>query len=171
MSENPKSGYKSLLLSKKALVVAIGAILLTLTLSAGAFMEDNTAAKKYSKNQGLSGASACGNGGLPLDIFCQNSGSEIQGDENAVGMASTQEATGVIEPYENLIDEVTLQSVIGEERDQKSDIRKSSILDRIDTNTPESTPSSAGKSLDQTSGFALVTPGTGNDKQIESRQL
>ena len=42
--------------------------------------------------------------------------SEIQGDENAVGMTSTQQG-GVVdeEPYENLIDEASMQSVMNEE--------------------------------------------------------
>ena len=42
------------------------------------------------KNQATSQANACGNGKLPLNIGCQNVGSQIQGDENAVSAAAEQ---------------------------------------------------------------------------------
>ena len=44
----------------------------------------------YEKNQATSQANACGNGKLPLNIGCQNVGSQIQGDENAVSAAAEQ---------------------------------------------------------------------------------
>ena len=40
--------------------------------------------KNYEKNQATSQANACGNGKLPINVFCQNIGSQIQGEENAV---------------------------------------------------------------------------------------
>jgi Na+-translocating ferredoxin:NAD+ oxidoreductase RnfG subunit len=48
--------------------------------------------KKYEKNQALSQANACGNGELPLNVFCSNSASQVQGDENGVSTASNQAA-------------------------------------------------------------------------------
>ena len=42
------------------------------------------------KNQATSQANACGNGELPLNIGCQNIGSQIQGDENGVALAADQ---------------------------------------------------------------------------------
>jgi len=39
----------------------------------------------------MSGANACGNEELPLNVLCNNQASEIQGDENAIGMISVQE--------------------------------------------------------------------------------
>lgn len=42
------------------------------------------------KNQATSQANACGNGELPLNIGCQNTASQIQGDENAVALAADQ---------------------------------------------------------------------------------
>jgi hypothetical protein len=42
------------------------------------------------KNQATSQANACGNGELPLNIGCQNVGSQIQGDENGVALAADQ---------------------------------------------------------------------------------
>ncbi|MGA7369993.1 MAG: hypothetical protein WBX01_12760 [Nitrososphaeraceae archaeon] len=46
--------------------------------------------KHYEKSQALSQANACGNGKLPMYVFCSNSASQIQGDENSVGTATTQ---------------------------------------------------------------------------------
>jgi hypothetical protein len=44
----------------------------------------------YEKNQATSQTNACGNGELPLNIGCQNVGSQIQGDENGVALAADQ---------------------------------------------------------------------------------
>jgi hypothetical protein len=46
--------------------------------------------KGYEKNQATSQANACGNGELPLNVGCQNSASQIQGDENSVAIATEQ---------------------------------------------------------------------------------
>ena len=55
--------------------------------------EDAFAGKKKHKeyNQATSQANACGNGFLPENVFCQNIGSQIQGDENAVAASGTQD--------------------------------------------------------------------------------
>ncbi|MPZ07420.1 MAG: hypothetical protein GEU26_13575 [Nitrososphaeraceae archaeon] len=55
--------------------------------------EDAFAGKKKHKeyNQATSQANACGNGKLPLNVFCQNIGSQVQGDENAVSAAGAQQ--------------------------------------------------------------------------------
>lgn len=54
--------------------------------------EDAFAGKKkhYEKNQAISQANACGNGELPLNVGCQNVGSQIQGDENGVALSADQ---------------------------------------------------------------------------------
>jgi hypothetical protein len=51
---------------------------------------DSAFATKYDKNQAISQANACGNGELPLNIGCQNVGSQVQGDENSVALAADQ---------------------------------------------------------------------------------
>jgi hypothetical protein len=55
--------------------------------------EDAFAGKKKHKeyNQATSQANACGNGFLPENVFCQNIGSQIQGDENAVAASGAQD--------------------------------------------------------------------------------
>jgi hypothetical protein len=51
---------------------------------------DSAFATKYDKNQAISQANACGNGELPLNVGCQNIGSQVQGDENGVALAADQ---------------------------------------------------------------------------------
>ncbi|MGH9979289.1 MAG: hypothetical protein ACRD8Z_26165, partial [Nitrososphaeraceae archaeon] len=118
MNEDRKPGYKSILTNKKALIVAAAAIAMTFTLTASAFVDDKTSAKKYEKNQAMSGANACGDGELPLNVLCNNEASEIQGYENAIGMTSAQEGGAIEQPYENLVDEVSMQSALSDEKNQ-----------------------------------------------------
>jgi len=49
------------------------------------------ATKKKEYNQATSQANACGNGFLPENVFCQNLGSQVQGDENAVALDGFQQ--------------------------------------------------------------------------------
>jgi hypothetical protein len=44
----------------------------------------------YSRNQATSAANDCGNGEIPTNIGCQNSDSQIQGDENSAAITSQQ---------------------------------------------------------------------------------
>jgi hypothetical protein len=46
--------------------------------------------KKYEKSQAASQVNECGNGELPLNVFCQNLLSQIQGDGNAVNVIGVQ---------------------------------------------------------------------------------
>ena len=72
-----------------ALVSAVAVMLV----AAAVATEDAFAGKKkYEKNQAISQANACGNGELPLNVFCQNIGSQVQGEENAVSAAGSQSA-------------------------------------------------------------------------------
>jgi hypothetical protein len=45
----------------------------------------------YEKSQATSQANACGNGFLPENVYCQNIGSQVQGDENAVALDGFQD--------------------------------------------------------------------------------
>jgi hypothetical protein len=69
-----------------ALVAVIAATLVGTTV----ITADSAFATKYDKNQALSQANACGNGELPLNVFCQNIDSQVQGEENAVAIDGTQ---------------------------------------------------------------------------------
>ena len=46
--------------------------------------------KKYGKSQAISQANDCGNGFLPENVGCQNTASQIQGDENILSLAAEQ---------------------------------------------------------------------------------
>jgi hypothetical protein len=58
----------------------------------------NALAGKYGKNQATSQANACGNDFMPLNIGCQNTGSQIQGDENSVALAAQQTFPEAVTP-------------------------------------------------------------------------
>ena len=76
--------------TKYMVVVAAMAVML---IGATAFATDSAFADKkkhYDKNQAVSQANACGNGELPLNVYCQNIGSQVQGDENVVSAAGSQ---------------------------------------------------------------------------------
>jgi hypothetical protein len=76
--------------SKYMFIVATMAVLLV---GATAFATDNAFAdgkKKYGKNQATAQANACGNDKLPMYVFCQNTNSQIQGEENEAALGSAQ---------------------------------------------------------------------------------
>ena len=85
--------------SKYLVVVAAMAVML---IGATAFATDSAFAgkkKHYEKNQATSQTNACGNGLNPIDVFCLNAASQIQGDENIVTLLPTQSTTE-LEPVE-----------------------------------------------------------------------
>ena len=72
-------------------IVAAMAVMLV---GATAFATDSAFAdgkKKYGKNQAISQANACGNDKLPMYVFCQNTNSQVQGEENAVALDGVQQ--------------------------------------------------------------------------------
>ena len=76
--------------SKYMVMVAAMAVML---IGATALATDNAFAdgkKKYGKNQATSQANACGNGKLPYNVFCQNIGSQVQGENNGVALDGVQ---------------------------------------------------------------------------------
>ena len=77
--------------TKYMVVVAAMAIML---IGATALATDDAFAdkkkKSYEKSQAVSQVNDCGNGELPLNIGCQNTASQIQGDENSAALASEQ---------------------------------------------------------------------------------
>ena len=52
--------------------------------------EDAFAGKKKYKSQATSQANACGNDFMPMNVGCQNTDSQIQGDENVVALTGNQ---------------------------------------------------------------------------------
>ena len=90
--EKQESDYKlsealnniHLLIIAAVTVMLIGATILSTIDSAFA------GKKKYEKSQAVAQTNDCGNGELPLNVGCQNTASQIQGDENVAALASEQ---------------------------------------------------------------------------------
>jgi hypothetical protein len=79
-----RMNVKYLIIVASMTAMLVGATALSTTESAFA------GKKKYEKSQAISQANACGNGVLPLNVFCQNLVSQIQGDGNAVNVIGVQ---------------------------------------------------------------------------------
>ena len=79
--------------SKYLVIVAAMSVML---IGATAFATDSAFAdgkKYYEKNRATSQTNACGNDLNPIDVFCQNGASQIQGDRNIVTLLPTQSST------------------------------------------------------------------------------
>jgi hypothetical protein len=73
-------------MNTKYLVVVVALTTAMLTGAATALATTADIAFAYETNQ----VNDCGDGELPLDIGCQNTASQIQGDENAVSITGQQ---------------------------------------------------------------------------------
>ena len=71
--------------------IAIVAVIAAALVGTTVMTADSAFATKYGKNQATSRANACGNGKLPMDVYCQNINSQIQGEKNAVTLDGTQQ--------------------------------------------------------------------------------
>jgi hypothetical protein len=75
--------------------VIIATIATTLMLVATAATPENAFA--FKKNQATTQTSACGNGEIPTNVGCQNTDSQIQGDENSVALIAQQTFPEVVQ--------------------------------------------------------------------------
>jgi hypothetical protein len=73
--------------TKYLAVVAALAIMLV----AATALATTDSAFAYEKSQAVSQVNDCGNGELPLNVGCQNTASQIQGNDNSAALASSQE--------------------------------------------------------------------------------
>ena len=72
-------------------IVAVAAVAAMLIATSAISVEDAFAGKKKKEyNQATSQANACGNDLMPLNVGCQNTGSQVQGDENGVALVGQQ---------------------------------------------------------------------------------
>ena len=55
----------------------------------------SASAADYEKSQTTVQTNECGNYWFPLDVLCSNLGSQVQGDENSVSVASAQQQEDV----------------------------------------------------------------------------
>jgi hypothetical protein len=82
--------------TKYLVVVAVMAVMLV---AATALVTDSAFADKnrkhddkggYKKTQAISQVNDCGNGDTPIDVWCQNLASQIQGNDNSAALAAEQ---------------------------------------------------------------------------------
>jgi uncharacterized membrane protein len=82
--------------AKHMSIIAVAALAAMLIASTALSTADNAFADKkkkktsYEKTQATYQANDCGNGDTPIDVFCQNLESQIQGDGNAVAIILEQ---------------------------------------------------------------------------------
>lgn len=76
--------------TKYLVIVAAVTVMLVSAIALSTIDNAFAGKKKYEKSQAASQANACGNGKLPLNVFCQNLLSQIQGDGNAVNVIGVQ---------------------------------------------------------------------------------
>jgi uncharacterized membrane protein len=81
--------------AKHLSIIAVAALVAVLVASTVLATADNTFADKekktsYEKTQTTYQANDCGNGDTPIDVFCQNLDSQIQGDGNAIAIILEQ---------------------------------------------------------------------------------
>jgi hypothetical protein len=79
----------------KLVAVTIAAVILLTT--AAITMTTSESVFAYKKSQATSQTSACGNGLVSTNIGCQNTDSQIQGDENAVALTAQQTFPAITE--------------------------------------------------------------------------
>ena len=76
--------------SKHTIIVAAMAVMLIGATALSTTDNASAGKKKYEKSQAASQVNECGNGELPLNVFCQNLLSQIQGDGNAANVIGVQ---------------------------------------------------------------------------------
>jgi hypothetical protein len=81
---------QSIRMNAKSLAVIAGVMLAILA------SVNDVSATKYESSQASSGANDCGNGFAPLNIFCQNLASQVEGDGNAINIIALQPPSGEI---------------------------------------------------------------------------
>ena len=77
-------------MNTKYMVIVVAMAVMLIGATALATEDAFAGKKKYGKNQAISQANDCGNGFLPENVGCQNTASQIQGDENVVVTAADQ---------------------------------------------------------------------------------
>jgi uncharacterized membrane protein len=81
--------------NKSLSIAVVAAVAVMLAATSAVATEDAFAGKKREYSQATSQANACGNGEMPINVGCQNTDSQIQGDENNVAQTAQQTFPGI----------------------------------------------------------------------------
>jgi hypothetical protein len=73
------------------IVAAVTAVLIGATALA---TTESAFAGGYTKSQAVNQVNECGNGELPLNVLCDNINSQVQGDDNIVGLTGGAQQGG-----------------------------------------------------------------------------
>ena len=76
--------------NKSLTIAVVAAVAIMLAATSAVATEDAFAGKKREYSQATSQANACGNDFMPINVGCQNTDSQIQGDENGVAQTAQQ---------------------------------------------------------------------------------
>ncbi|HZD34679.1 MAG TPA: hypothetical protein VE130_05700 [Nitrososphaeraceae archaeon] len=76
--------------NKSMSIAVVAAVAVMLVATSAAATEDAFAGKKREYSQATSQANACGNDEMPINVGCQSTDSQIQGDENNVALTAQQ---------------------------------------------------------------------------------
>jgi hypothetical protein len=88
--------------NKSLSIAVVAAVAVMLVATSAVATEDAFAGKKkYEKSQASSQANACGNGFMSTNVGCQNTDSQIQGDENGVAQTAQQTFPEVDNGHDN----------------------------------------------------------------------
>lgn len=79
--------------TKYVFIVAAAAMTVMLVGPTAVATEDAYAGKKNGNNQATSQATSCGNDELPLNIYCQNTESQVEGEDNTVAITGSHGTT------------------------------------------------------------------------------
>jgi hypothetical protein len=82
--------YLAVVAALAVMLVAATALATTDNAFADKKRHDDKKKGGYEKSQAVSQVNDCGNGELPLNVWCQNTASQIQGEGNTAGISSNQ---------------------------------------------------------------------------------
>jgi hypothetical protein len=92
ISRNMNTKYLVIVAAMTAMLIGATALATTDSAFAGGHGH-----KKNENNQAIAQTNSCGNGFEPLNVGCQNSASQVQGDENGVAITAQQTFPELVE--------------------------------------------------------------------------
>jgi hypothetical protein len=113
--------------NRRTLAMAAIASMLLATTVISMTTTQNAFAARHTRNQAMSQTNACGNDSFPTNIGCQNTASQIQGDENAVTLAAQQTFPAGVSPPPTVTCEECFGILTADQRNLLQDILELSI--------------------------------------------
>jgi hypothetical protein len=112
----------------KFTLVTVIAVAVVMLVAATIEMAITGYAFAYNRNQATSAANDCGNGQVPTNIGCQNTDSQIEGDENSVALTSPQTFPSITREPAGFTIEGTGEATTGEGEGQTFTCKPGSVI-------------------------------------------